>query len=31
MVPAPRKVAIALRCWTAARLGAVASWPGLAA
>jgi 15-cis-phytoene synthase len=30
-VPAPRKVAIALRCWTAARLGAVASWPGLAA
>ncbi|HMH49057.1 MAG TPA: presqualene diphosphate synthase HpnD [Candidatus Acidoferrum sp.] len=30
-VPAPRKVAIALRCWTAARLGAVASWPGMAA
>jgi 15-cis-phytoene synthase len=30
-VPAGRKVAIALRCWTTARLGAVPSWPGLAA
>jgi 15-cis-phytoene synthase len=30
-VPAGRKVAIALRCWTAAHLGSVASWPGLAA
>ena len=30
-VPAPRKVAIALRCWTAARLGTVAAWPGMAA
>ena len=30
-VPARRKVAIALRCWTAARLGAVAAWPGMAA
>jgi phytoene synthase len=30
-VPAGRKVAIALRCWTAARLGAVAAWPGMAA
>jgi 15-cis-phytoene synthase len=30
-VPAARKVGIALRCWTAARLGAVAAWPGLAA
>ena len=30
-VPAPRKVAIALRCWTAAHLGSVASWPEMAA
>jgi phytoene synthase len=30
-VPAPRKVAIALRCWTAARLGGVAAWRGMAA
>jgi phytoene synthase len=30
-VPAPRKVAIALRCWTAARLGTVAAWRGMAA
>ena len=30
-VPAGRKVAIALRCWTAARLGSVASWPEMAA
>jgi 15-cis-phytoene synthase len=30
-VPAGRKVAIALRCWTAAHLGSVASWPGMAA
>jgi phytoene synthase len=30
-VPARRKVAIALRCWTAARLGTVAAWRGMAA
>jgi phytoene synthase len=30
-VPAGRKVAIALRCWTAARLGGVAAWRGMAA
>jgi phytoene synthase len=30
-VPAGRKVAIALRCWTAARLGTVAAWRGMAA
>jgi len=30
-VPAGRKVAIALRCWTAAHLGSVASWPEMAA
>jgi phytoene synthase len=30
-VPAPRKVAIALRCWTAARLGSVAGWRGIPA
>jgi 15-cis-phytoene synthase len=30
-VPAARKVGIALRCWTAARLGSVAAWPGMAA
>jgi phytoene synthase len=30
-VPARQKLAIALRCWTATRLGAVASWRGLAA
>jgi phytoene synthase len=30
-VPAGRKVAIALRCWTAARLGTVAGWRGMAA
>ena len=30
-VPASQKVAIALRCWTVARLGAVAAWRGLAA
>jgi phytoene synthase len=30
-VPAGRKVAIALRCWTAAHLGSVASWPEPAA
>jgi phytoene synthase len=30
-VPAPRKVAIALRCWTAAHLGGVAGWRGMAA
>ena len=30
-VPAGRKVVIALRCWTAARLGSVASWPEMAA
>jgi 15-cis-phytoene synthase len=30
-VPTGRKVAIALRCWTAARLGAVAGWRGMAA
>jgi phytoene synthase len=30
-VPAGRKVAIALRCWTAARLGGVAGWRGMAA
>lgn len=30
-VPASHKVAIALRCWTATRLGGVASWRGLAA
>jgi phytoene synthase len=30
-VPARHKVAIALRCWTATRLGAVAGWRGLAA
>ena len=30
-VPARRKVAIALRCWTAARLGGVAGWRGMAA
>jgi phytoene synthase len=30
-VPVPRKVAIALRCWTAARLGGVAGWRGMAA
>ena len=30
-VPAGRKVAIALRCWTAARLGGVATWRGMAA
>ena len=28
---AGRKVTIALRCWTAARLGTVAAWPGMAA
>ncbi len=27
-VPARRKVAIAVRCWTAARLGGVAAWKG---
>ena len=30
-VPAGRKAAIALRCWTAAHLGSVASWPEMAA
>lgn len=30
-VPAARKMAIALRCWTAARLGGVAPWRGMAA
>ena len=30
-VSAGRKVAIALRCWTAARLGTVAAWRGMAA
>jgi phytoene synthase len=30
-VPAGRKVAIALRCWIAAHLGSVASWPEMAA
>jgi len=30
-VPAGRKVAIALRCWTAAHLGSVASWPEMSA
>jgi phytoene synthase len=30
-VPVSRKIAIALRCWTASRLGTVAAWPGLAA
>ena len=30
-VPAARKMAIAMRCWTAARLGGVAAWPGMAA
>jgi 15-cis-phytoene synthase len=30
-VPTGQKVAIALRCWTAAHLGGVASWRGLAA
>ena len=30
-VPATRKVGIALRCWTATRLGGVAGWRGLAA
>lgn len=30
-VPAPRKVAIALRCWIAARLGTVVAWRGMAA
>jgi len=29
-VPTARKMAIALRCWTAARLGTVAAWPGMA-
>jgi phytoene/squalene synthetase len=30
-VPAGRKVAIALRCWTAAHLRGVATWRGMAA
>jgi phytoene synthase len=30
-VPARRKVGIALRCWTLARLGTVAAWRGMAA
>jgi phytoene synthase len=30
-VPASRKIAIALRCWTTTRLGGVAAWPGMAA
>jgi phytoene synthase len=30
-VPAGQKVAIAVRCWTATRLGAVAGWRGIAA
>jgi phytoene synthase len=30
-VPVSRKVTIALRCWTAARLGGVAGWRGMAA
>jgi phytoene synthase len=30
-VPAAQKLRIALRCWTATRLGGVASWRGLAA
>jgi phytoene synthase len=30
-VPARQKVAIALRCWTAAQLGTVAAWRGMAA